>query len=310
MSSNPLTVFIYESEAALISNWTLQYKRIETGGDLFGLWQSESQVVVQAVLGPGKNCKRAQTSFFQDEQYLNDVGGFLTTTEGLCNIGGWHSHHTMNLPGPSTGDAATIWRHLPTPGRFLLLIASIEVKQNVPKVSMTFSLFDSSGGKKQMLSMKLCILNGNSPLRENSSIVQNMSLGAEDRVSNVEYKNQERDSKERKTCEGVRSNCGLVNASNDRQSKKKRSIKGGGELLHFEKTADGRREVGGFVPVSQPGSGGHMYPRQRFGRDEQQYVYAYVCRQCRRDVSCCECRHHDDRSRHHSDDDCCCCSIL
>lgn len=308
MSSNPLTVFIYESEAALISKWTLQYKRIETGGDLFGLWQSESQVVVQAVLGPGKNCKRTQTSFFQDEQYLNDVGSFLTTTEGLCNIGGWHSHHTMNLPGPSTGDAATIWRHLPTPGRFLLLIASIEVKQNAPKVSMTFSLFDSSGGKKQMLSMKLCILNGNSPLRENSLLVQKMRLGAEERPSNVECKNKERVSKERKTCEGARSNCGLVNASNDRQSKTKRRIKEGGVIrgeLHIEKTVDGR-EVCRFVPFSQPDRGGHMYRRELIGRDEQ---YAHGCRQgdvYRREYG----NYHDDRSRNNTDDDCCCCSIL
>ena len=74
-SREPLTVSIYAEEATLISNWTLQYPTIETGGDLFGLWESESNVVVQLVLGPGKKSRRTRTSFFQDEEYLSQVGG-------------------------------------------------------------------------------------------------------------------------------------------------------------------------------------------------------------------------------------------
>ena len=201
-SREPLTVSIYAEEATLISNWTLQYPTIETGGDLFGLWESESNVVVQLVLGPGKKSRRTRTSFFQDEEYLSQVGGSLTTREGLCNVGAWHSHHSLNLPGPSNGDAETIWRNLPTPGRFLLLIASIETRgDGRPKIEMTFSLFDSGGEKKKMLRMKCKILEGNSPLRAKPEIKRMLCSGAEDMATKQARRNDGERS-ERKTCEG------------------------------------------------------------------------------------------------------------
>lgn len=201
-SREPLTVSIYAEEATLISNWTLQYPTIETGGDLFGLWESESNVVVQLVLGPGKKSRRTRTSFFQDEEYLSQVGGSLTTREGLCNVGAWHSHHSLNLPGPSNGDAETIWRNLPTPGRFLLLIASIEIRgDGRPKIEMTFSLFDSGGEKKKMLRMKCKILEGNSPLRAKPEIKRMLCSGAEDMATKQARRNDGERS-ERKTCEG------------------------------------------------------------------------------------------------------------
>ena len=74
MNSRPYTVHIYENEATLLSKWTLQYPNIETGGDLFGLWLNANEVVIQAAIGPGQNCRRTRTSFLQDEQYLNSVG--------------------------------------------------------------------------------------------------------------------------------------------------------------------------------------------------------------------------------------------
>ena len=204
-SREPLTVSIYAEEATLISNWTLQYPTIETGGDLFGLWESESNVVVQLVLGPGKKSRRTRTSFFQDEEYLSQVGGSLTTREGLCNVGAWHSHHSLNLPGPSNGDAETIWRNLPTPGRFLLLIASIEIRgDGRPKIEMTFSLFDSGGEKKKMLRMKCKILEGNSPLRAKPEIKRMLCSGAEvtEDTATKQARRNDGERSERKTCEG------------------------------------------------------------------------------------------------------------
>ena len=179
MNSKPYTVHIYEGEAGLISKWTLQYYNIETGGDLFGLWLSESEVVIQAVLGPGQNCRRHVTSFFQDEQYLSNVGGLLTNNEGLCNVGSWHSHHTMNIPDPSRGDKDTVWRHLPSPGRFLLLIAIIDTKTGSPKVQMGFSLFESTNKGNKIIPMKLEILQGQSPIRENEVVSRKMLEGSE-----------------------------------------------------------------------------------------------------------------------------------
>jgi hypothetical protein len=179
MDSRPYTVHIYEDEASSISMWTLQYPNIETGGDIFGLWLNESEVVIQAVLGPGQNCRRTTTSFFQDEQYLSRVGGLLTNSQGLCNIGSWHSHHTMNLPEPSRGDKDTVWRHLPTPGRFVLLIATIEMKTGAPKVQMGFNLFESTNKGNKVIPMKLKILQGQSPIRANKAVSSQMLEGAE-----------------------------------------------------------------------------------------------------------------------------------
>jgi hypothetical protein len=179
MNSRSYTVHIYEDEASRISKWTLQYPNIETGGDIFGLWLNENEVVIQAVLGPGQNCRRTATSFFQDEQYLNSVGGSLIRNEGLCQVGSWLSHHTMNLPDPSSDDKDTVWQHLPTPGRFLLLIAIIEMKTGAPKVQMGFNLFESTNEGNKVIPMKLEILQGQSPVRANEAISRQISTGAE-----------------------------------------------------------------------------------------------------------------------------------
>ena len=179
MESRPYTVHIYESEAKLISKWTLRYPNIETGGDLFGLWLNANEIVIQAVLGPGQNCRRTATSFFQDEQYLSEVGESLTQEQGLCNIGSWHSHHTMNLPDPSRGDKDTVWKHLPTPGRFVLLIAAIKTETEAPKVEMGFNLFESTVKGNEITSMKLNVLQGVSPVRANKGISSKIHEGAE-----------------------------------------------------------------------------------------------------------------------------------
>jgi hypothetical protein len=45
MDSRSCTVHIYEDQASRISKWTLQYPNIETGGDIFGLWLNENEVI-------------------------------------------------------------------------------------------------------------------------------------------------------------------------------------------------------------------------------------------------------------------------
>ena len=75
--SGSVTVFMYESELDFLKWLVLQKPQIETGGDLFGLWQDEGTAVVQLILGPGKDCQRTTTSFHQDVNYLREVGGNL-----------------------------------------------------------------------------------------------------------------------------------------------------------------------------------------------------------------------------------------
>ena len=105
------------------------FPNIETGGDLFGLWKDEKTVIIQQFIGPGINCRRTPTCFYQDIEYLHRVGSLLTTEEGLCNVGEWHSHHQMGKPEPSDGDQRTVFDNMPELGleRFVLFIASIEV---------------------------------------------------------------------------------------------------------------------------------------------------------------------------------------
>ncbi|CAB4022172.1 Hypothetical predicted protein [Paramuricea clavata] len=78
-------VYINQGEWAQICAWVLKHKKIETGGDLFGLWLDEQTAVVQFVLGPGEKCERTTTSFFQDVDYLHEAGTYLTKHHGICN---------------------------------------------------------------------------------------------------------------------------------------------------------------------------------------------------------------------------------
>ena len=68
-------VFMYECELNFLKWLVLQKPNIETGGDLFGLWQDERTAVVQFILGPGEECRRTAISFYQDVNYLKKVGG-------------------------------------------------------------------------------------------------------------------------------------------------------------------------------------------------------------------------------------------
>ena len=121
-SYNGFKVFMYSNELEFLKWLVLQKSNIETGGDLFGLWQSDETAIVQLIFGPGKNCSRTTTSFHPDVQYLGDVGRYLTSCEGICNIGEWHSHHRIGFTSPSGGDQNTIRNHLPSMSgvRFLL----------------------------------------------------------------------------------------------------------------------------------------------------------------------------------------------
>ena len=121
------TVYITSTEYKQLCSWVLKFDHLETGGDLFGLWRDKHTAVVQLVLGPGGGCRRTGTSFYQDVQYLGNVGSYLTHKEGLCHIGEWHSHHKLGLTRPSGGDENTVWSNMPSYGlsRFILFIATI-----------------------------------------------------------------------------------------------------------------------------------------------------------------------------------------
>ena len=119
-------VYLFEEDKKMMEDLVLRYQDLETGGDLFGLWNGEGDAVIHIVLGPGKNCKRTGVSFYQDIPYLQRNGELLTHKYMLGHIGEWHSHHRLHLFQPSEGDSTTVIRNYPlgTCG-FLLIIANI-----------------------------------------------------------------------------------------------------------------------------------------------------------------------------------------
>ena len=119
-------VFMFQEDYQMMETLVLEYPHLETGGDLFGLWTSNGDAVLHVVLGPGRNCERTGTSFYQDIPYLKRNGELLTQDFMLCHIGEWHSHHQLRLFEPSGGDSSTVIRNYPSGAlRFLLIIANI-----------------------------------------------------------------------------------------------------------------------------------------------------------------------------------------
>ena len=165
------TVAIYANEYQQICAWVLKQQSLETGGDLFGLWSDDHSAVIQLVLGPGRNCRRASHSFYQDVAYMEKVGCNLTNQEGVCHIGEWHSHHTIGLKRPSGGDERTVWTNMPKYGlsRFLLFIANIETQSyGCETVSVGCFLFEFVKGTNQKLEVlqgKFHLLPNESPFR-------------------------------------------------------------------------------------------------------------------------------------------------
>ena len=120
------TLSIYESELKEIESLVLRYPHIETGGDLFGLWTSSCDPVVQLIIGPGEKCRRTSVSFHQDINFLQNVGTYVNKSFMLCHIGSWHSHHQLSLYEPSAGDRNTVRNNYPEGlSRYIMVIANI-----------------------------------------------------------------------------------------------------------------------------------------------------------------------------------------
>ena len=100
--------YIYKSEMEYISRWILDYKNIETGGQLFGYWTASGSPVVVYAIGPGEKANHQVAFFNQDIDYLTSIGNVLVRHYGLHHIGEWHSHHKLGLARPSGHDASTM----------------------------------------------------------------------------------------------------------------------------------------------------------------------------------------------------------
>ncbi len=154
---------IYGDEAMRIARFVQECPDVETGGDLFGYWTNSGAPVVSYAIGPGRGSAHAHASFYQNADWLHDVGVGLYDRHGLQHIGAWHSHHRLGLDQPSEGDIRTVVRGMAARNwsKFLLMIATLDMRPGSPVVQ-NYYLVNARGGYKPI---RLLMLDGRSPFR-------------------------------------------------------------------------------------------------------------------------------------------------
>ena len=125
------TVFIRVNDIKRIFSWVMKHPNLETGGDLFGLWEKflnslENILNIQYVIGPGQLCRRTTSSFHQDVRYASQMENYFHRNHGMEHVALWHSHQS-GLDRPSADDKKMVWETMPSHdiNRFVLIIASI-----------------------------------------------------------------------------------------------------------------------------------------------------------------------------------------
>jgi hypothetical protein len=157
-------LIIWESELRAIavetSAWT-----IETGGDLFGRWQSTPIVFLATKAGP--KAQRSNAHFRLDVDYLRQLSEPLANQWALRYFGDWHSHHRLGLLEPSSGDRRRI-RQLGNRNQFpgmAEIIVTTEGSQQRPIVRLHPWYYDLSvEGEPTAMAVK--VLSGCSPIRQ------------------------------------------------------------------------------------------------------------------------------------------------
>ena len=125
------TVFIRVNDIKRIFSWVMKHPNLETGGDLFGLWEKflnslENILNIQYVIGPSQLCRRTTSSFHQDVRYASQMENYFHRNHGMKHVALWHSHQS-GLDRPSADDKKMVWETMPSHDidRFVLIIASI-----------------------------------------------------------------------------------------------------------------------------------------------------------------------------------------
>ena len=125
------TVFIRANDIKRIFSWVMKHPNLETGGDVFGLWEKshnslENILHIHYIIGPGQLCRRTTFSFHQDVRYASQMEDYFHRNHGMEHVALWHSHQS-GLDRPSADDKKMVWETMPSHdiNRFVLLIASI-----------------------------------------------------------------------------------------------------------------------------------------------------------------------------------------
>ena len=82
-SSSHDYVLTNQEEMDILSRFILDYKNIETGGQLFGYWTFDGKPVVLYVLGPGPMAGHHSAFFMQDLDYLRKCARILNVNDNV-----------------------------------------------------------------------------------------------------------------------------------------------------------------------------------------------------------------------------------
>ncbi len=142
---------------------------------MFGLWTTSGSAVIRVVLGPGRHCRRTNTSFEQDMEYMERVGCFVNDRYSLCHIGEWRSHHSLSLNKPSPAEEYYIRSiFLQGMSKFLVIIANIKNGDTI-KLS---PYFVTDGGTRYE-KVEYVVLESDSPFSTDARIIAEIQLGTE-----------------------------------------------------------------------------------------------------------------------------------
>jgi hypothetical protein len=93
-----------ESELQYMAGLAEKRGKIETGGEVYGLFSHGGRPFVMFVTGPGPKAVHQIAHFQQDLEFLKKTNGLLREELGIQLIGNWHSHHSLGLSSLSHGD--------------------------------------------------------------------------------------------------------------------------------------------------------------------------------------------------------------
>ena len=134
-----MTTYFSDTALSKLIGFTLEYPDLETGGELYGIFDEKGNPIVSYISGPGPNALHQYAAFKQDMDFYRQERDFNHSEKRLSLIGMWHSHHKIPLHEPSSGDINTLSRNLKNLTRnFLLIICCINEKGKVEGYAYVF----------------------------------------------------------------------------------------------------------------------------------------------------------------------------
>merc|ERR1712130_160604 len=155
-----LNCTVYDGDLFEVYSNTAQYPTVETGGDLFGVFTEDGNVMISRIIGPGPKSSHLVTHFTQDADFLLNEKERLQG-HNLKRIGSWHSHHKLSGQEPTASDCEEVSFLMESQqlDKFVQMITYTD--DHTQKVSAKAYLFQR--GSKDFVPLTLNILTGLSP---------------------------------------------------------------------------------------------------------------------------------------------------